>query len=258
MNSVNSVRRPLIAGNWKMNGLRADGAALAGTVAVRAKAAGPALATDILVCPPATLVAFAGEALADSPVWLGGQDCSPETSGAFTGDVSAAMLVDLGCKAVITGHSERRAGHRETNTQVRAKTSAALAAGLIAVVCVGETAAERDEGRALDVVGRRVLHSVPRNAGAATLVVAYEPIWAIGTGRVPTLEDIDAMHRHIRMLLAQNLSDGIDVRILYGGSVKASNAREILAIPDVDGALVGGASLNADEFWAIIEGAPSR
>ena len=258
MNSVNSVRRPLIAGNWKMNGLRADGAALAGTVAVRAKAAGTTLPADVLVCPPATLVAFVGDALADSPVWLGGQDCSPETSGAFTGDIAAAMLKDLGCRAVITGHSERRAGHRETNGQVRAKTAAALAQGLIAIVCVGETAAERDAGQALDVVGARLLHSVPDNATAATLVVAYEPIWAIGTGRVPTLDEIDAMHRHIRALLAQTLPDGTNVRILYGGSVKPSNAREILAIPDVDGALVGGASLDADEFWAIVEAAPVR
>jgi len=255
---MNSVRRPLIAGNWKMNGLRADGTALAAAVAGRASAAGVALAADVLVCPPATLLAPVGAALTGSPVWLGGQDCSPEASGAFTGDIAAAMLKDLGCRAVITGHSERRAGHRETNGHVRAKTSAALAQGLIAIVCVGETAAERDAGQALDVVGARVLHSVPDDATAATLVVAYEPIWAIGTGRVPTLEDIEAMHRHIRALLAQKLSDGADVRLLYGGSVKPSNAKEILAIADVDGALVGGASLKADEFWAIVAAAPLR
>jgi len=250
---MKSGRRPLIAANWKMNGLKADGTALAGAVAERAKAAGAALAADILICPPATLIALVGDVLAGSPVWLGGQDCSPETSGAFTGDIAATMLRDLGCRAVITGHSERRAGHRETNGQVRAKTSAALAQGLVAIVCVGETAEERDAGQALDVVGARLLHSVPDDATAATLVVAYEPIWAIGTGRVPTLAEIEAMHRHIRALLADKLSDGADVRILYGGSVKASNAREILAIADVDGALVGGASLQAEDFWAIAQ-----
>lgn len=255
---MNSVRRPLIAANWKMNGLKADGTALAAAVAERTQAAGAALAADILVCPPATLVAPVGETLAGSKVWLGGQDCSPHTSGAFTGDIAAVMLRDLGCTAVIVGHSERRAGHSETDEQVQAKASAALAQGLIAIVCVGETAAERDGGHALDVVGGQVLASVPDDATAATLVVAYEPIWAIGTGRVPTLGDIDAMHRHIRGLLAKKLPDGTDVRILYGGSVKASNAREILAIADVDGALVGGASLKADEFWGIVEAAPGR
>ncbi|HLZ65140.1 MAG TPA: triose-phosphate isomerase [Aliidongia sp.] len=255
---MNSGRRPLIAANWKMNGLKADGAALAGAVAGRAKAAGSALAADILICPPATLVGLVGEALAGSPVRLGGQDCSPEASGAFTGDISAAMLADLGCDAVILGHSERRAGHHESDALVRSKATAALAKGLVAVVCVGETAAERDEGRALDVVGGQVLGSVPDGATAGTLVVAYEPVWAIGTGRIPTLDEIDAMHRHIRALLASKLDGGADVRILYGGSVKPSNAREVLAIPDVDGALVGGASLKADEFWAIVEAAPVR
>jgi len=255
---MNSVRRPLIAANWKMNGLKADGTALAADVAGRARAAGAALVADVLICPPATLIGLVGQALAGGPVWLGGQDCSPEPSGAFTGDIAAPMLRDLGCTSVIVGHSERRAGYKETDEQVRAKATAALAHGLIAIVCVGETAAERDAGHAPDVVGAQVLGSVPDGATAATLVVAYEPVWAIGTGRVPTLDDIDAMHRHIRALLAQKLADGANVRILYGGSVKASNAREILAIGDVDGALVGGASLKADEFWAIVAAAPSR
>ena len=255
---MNSARRPLIAANWKMNGLRADGTALAGAVAELAKAAGAALAADILLCPPSTLIGAVGEILDGSPVWLGGQDCSPETSGAFTGDVAAPMLRDLGCRAVIVGHSERRGGHHETDALVRAKASAALAQGLVAIVCVGETAAERDEGRALDIVGAQVLGSVPDGATAATLVVAYEPVWAIGTGRVPTLDEIESMHRHIRALLAKRLTGGADVRILYGGSVKGSNAREILGIADVDGALVGGASLKADEFWAIVEAAPGR
>jgi len=255
---MNSVRRPLIAANWKMNGLKADGAALAADVAGRAKAAGAALAADVLLCPPATLLGLVGQTLGDSAVQLGGQDCSPEASGAFTGDIAAPMLRDLGCTAVIVGHSERRAGYHETNELVHAKAAAALAQGLIAIVCVGETAAERDTGHALDVVGGQVVGSVPAGATAATLVVAYEPAWAIGTGRVPTLEDIDAMHRHIRALLAEKLDGGADVRILYGGSVKPSNAQDILAIADVDGALVGGASLKADEFWAIVEAAPSR
>jgi triosephosphate isomerase (TIM) len=253
-----SGRRPLIAANWKMNGLKADGAALAGAVAARAKAAGAALAADILVCPPATLVGPVGDALAGSPVWLGGQDCSPEASGAFTGDIAAAMLADLDCKAVIVGHSERRAGHHETDAIVRAKAAAALAQGLIAVVCVGETAAERDEGDAHDVVGEQVLGSVPDGATAANLVVAYEPVWAIGTGRIPTIEEIEAMHRHIRALLADKVENGAAVRILYGGSVKPSNAGDVLAIADVDGALVGGASLKVEEFWGIVEAVTVR
>ena len=255
---MNSVRRPLIAANWKMNGLTADGTALADAVAARAKAAGAALAADILVCPPATLIGPVGRVLNGSPVWLGGQDCSPETSGAFTGDIAAPMLRDLGCRAVIVGHSERRAGHHETDALIRAKASAALGQGLVAVVCVGETAAERDAGRALDIVGDQVLGSVPDGATAASLVVAYEPVWAIGTGRIPTLDEIAAMHSHIRALLARTLVGGAEVRILYGGSVKPSNAREVLALADVDGALVGGASLKADEFWAIVEAAPAR
>jgi triosephosphate isomerase len=255
---MTSVRRPLIAANWKMNGLKADGTALARAVADRATAAGAALAVDILVCPPATLIDAVAGSLDGGPVWLGGQDCSPEANGAFTGDIAAPMLRDLGCRAVIVGHSERRAGHHETDAGVRAKATAALAAGLVAVVCVGETAAERDEGRALDVVGAQVLGSVPDGADAATLVVAYEPVWAIGTGRIPTLDEIAAMHRHIRALLARKLADGTDVRVLYGGSVKPSNAKEVLAIADVDGALVGGASLKAGDFWAIVEAAPLR
>jgi triosephosphate isomerase len=255
---MNSGRRPLIAANWKMNGLAADGAALAGDVAARAAAAGAALAADILLCPPATLVGLVGGKLAGSPVRLGGQDCSPEAGGAFTGDISAAMLADLGCWAVIVGHSERRGGHHETDALVRAKAAAALSGGLVAIVCVGETAAERDQGRAFDIVGAQVLGSVPDGARPETLIVAYEPIWAIGTGRIPTLDEIGAMHRHIRGLLAGKLEGGAEVRILYGGSVKPSNAREVLAIADVDGALVGGASLKADEFWSIVEAAPVR
>jgi triosephosphate isomerase len=252
------VRRPLIAANWKMNGLRADGTALADAVGTRAKAAGQALVADILICPPATLIGLIGERLAGSPVMLGGQDCCPERGGAFTGDICPAMLRDLGARAVILGHSERRAGHHESDALVRAKAEAALAEGLTTLVCVGETAAERDAGRTLDVVGAQVAGSVPDGAGPANLVVAYEPVWAIGTGRIPTLAEIDTVHRHIRALLARKLADGAQVRILYGGSVKPSNAREVLAIDDVDGALVGGASLKIEEFWAIVQAAPSR
>ena len=255
---MNSARRPLIAANWKMNCLRSDGVALAAAVAGRAKAVGTALAADVLICPPATLLGIVGETLGGSGVRLGAQDCSPAASGAFTGDISAAMLGDQGCTAVIVGHSERRAGHQESDAEIRSKAAAAQAHGLVAIVCVGETAADRDAQKALDVVGAQVLGSVPDQSTAATLVVAYEPVWAIGTGRIPTLDEIDAMHRHIRALLAARLPQGADVRILYGGSVKPSNAREILAIADVDGALVGGASLKVDEFWAIVEAAPAR
>jgi len=255
---MKSVLRPLIAANWKMNGLKAEGTALAAAVAAKAAAGGTALAADILICPPATLVALVGETLAGSPVRLGGQDCSPQAPGAFTGDIAAVMLKDLGCSAVIVGHSERRGSCGETDAIVHAKAEAALAEGLTAIICVGETAAERDAGTAQDVVGAQVLGSVPETADAQTLVVAYEPVWAIGSGRIPTLDDIAAMHRHLRTLLARKLATGADVRILYGGSVKPSNAAEILAIPDVDGALVGGASLNAEDFWAIVAAAPQR
>ena len=248
--------RPFVAGNWKMNGLSASLVELeAMRRAVDAGEAGPA---ELAVCPPATLLAQAAWKLKGGKLALGAQDCHTEASGAFTGDIAAPMLKDLGCRAVIVGHSERRAGHHETDAVVRAKAMAALAHGLVVIVCVGETAAERDEGRALDVVGAQVLGSVPETATSETLVVAYEPVWAIGTGRIPTLGDIAAMHAHIRALLARRLDRGTDVRILYGGSVKPSNAAEVLALADVDGALVGGASLKAGDFQAIVEAAPRR
>jgi triosephosphate isomerase (TIM) len=239
--------RSLIAGNWKMNGLKADGLALA--QAIRAGAGG--LRADLLICPPATLLAPVGEALAGSAIALGGQDCHADRPGAHTGDIAAAMLADLGCRYVILGHSERRADHGESDEMVRAKVVAALAAGLIAIVCLGETEAQRDRGQALEVVARQLSFSLPENASAGNTVVAYEPVWAIGTGRVASSADIVAIHAHLRGGLAGRFKDAAGIRLLYGGSVKPGNAGEILTLPDVDGALVGGASLKAEDFLAI-------
>jgi len=238
-------RRRLIVGNWKMNGLIADGLALARDVAARAAKAAPNC--DLLVCPPATLVASVGEALASSGVWLGGQDCAAAEKGAFTGDISAEMLRDAGCSHVIVGHSERRQGHGETDVIAGAKVAAAWRAGLVAVLCVGETRAEREAGRAEAVVCGQLTGSIPDGADAARLVIAYEPVWAIGTGLTPTIEDIADIHRAIRAAIPAG------TRILYGGSVNPKNAAEILGLEEVDGALVGGASLKAEDFWAIAE-----
>jgi len=245
-------RRPLVAGNWKMNGRRADGLALA--VAVVAGAGN--IGAELLVCPPATLLAPIGEALAGTAVALGAQDCHPAPSGAYTGDISAPMLADLGCRYVIVGHSERRAGHGESDAVVRAKAEAALAAGLIAIVCLGETEAERDRGEAFAVVGRQLAGSLPEQANAANTVVAYEPIWAIGSGRTPTAGDIAGLHGHLRAELAERFADAAGFRLLYGGSVKPGNCNEILVTADVDGALVGGASLKAEDFLAIARACP--
>lgn len=240
----------LIAGNWKMNGLSADGWALADEI-VRRAADQPAGGPELLVCPPATLVGLVAEALEGSPVKLGGQDCHPDESGAHTGDISAPMLADLGCRYVIVGHSERRTDHGETSAVVAAKAQAAQRAGLAAIVCVGETWAEREAGHTAEVVARQIGDSVPEGATAANLVVAYEPVWAIGSGRTPTTVQVEEVHRLIRRELAGRTSDPAQVRILYGGSVKPANARELLAIADVNGALVGGASLKAADFMAI-------
>ena len=241
-------RRPLVAGNWKMNGLRASVAELARIVVGARELA----AIDILVCPPATLVAEFAAAAAGSPVRIGAQDCHAEPAGAFTGDLSAEMLKDAGASAVIVGHSERRSYHRETDGDVRAKALAARRAGLCAIVCVGETRAERDGGSALSVVGTQLDGSVPDGATAGNLVVAYEPVWAIGSGLTPTPSDIAEMHGLVRRrLVARFGTEGEGIRILYGGSVKPANARELMQVTDVDGALVGGASLKADEFLAI-------
>jgi triosephosphate isomerase len=250
------MRRPLIAGNWKMNGSRASGVALAGELARRAAAGPPGC--DLLVCPPAPLLVPVGEAVRDSAIDLGGQDCHAEQAGAHTGDISAEMLRDAGCAYVIVGHSERRADHGETDAVVRDKAEAARAAGLTPIVCVGETLEQREAGQALAVIGRHVEGSLPSGAGAADLVVAYEPVWAIGTGRTASPADVAEAHNHIRALLGTLLglqaADGM--RILYGGSVKPGNAAELLAVDDVDGALVGGASLKADDFWAICASCP--
>jgi triosephosphate isomerase len=239
-------RRRLIAGNWKMNGLKADGLALARGLAEHAIADKPT--AEILICPPTTLLFITAEAIAGSPVALGGQDCHTDPSGAHTGDISAEMLADLGCRYVIVGHSERRTDHGESDGVVRQKAEAARRANLIPIICIGETEGERMKGQANAVVERQLKGSLPDGADGKTAVIAYEPVWAIGTGRSATAQDVTEMHAHIRRLLGQK---GTAMRILYGGSVKATNAAELLAIPDVDGALVGGASLKLEEFWSI-------
>jgi len=251
---MTEMRRPLIAGNWKMNGLKASANELAaigqGADKVWRKA-------DLLICPPATLLFTSAAIVIGSKVAIGAQDCHPAASGAHTGDLSAEMLADAGATAIIVGHSERRTDHHETDAQVRAKAEAAWRAGLVAIVCVGETQAERDAGKTLDVVGQQLAGSVPDGATAANLVVAYEPVWAIGTGRTPTTKDVEEVHKLIRDRLKDRFSgEGASVRILYGGSVKPSNAAELMAVANVDGALVGGASLKAVDFLAIAAACP--
>jgi len=242
-------RRPLIAGNWKMNGLAASGSELQAIIAASGQLAHRA---DLLICPPATLVqAFATRARG-SAVAIGGQDCHAEASGAHTGDISAEMLKDAGAWFVIVGHSERRAHHGETSDIVRAKAAAAWRAGLAPVVCVGETEAQRKVGQTLEVVGAQLQGSLPDGATAANTVVAYEPVWAIGTGLTPTTADIQQVHGFIRQKLSERFkAEGAGIRILYGGSVKPSNASELLAVENVNGALIGGASLKATDFLAI-------
>ena len=251
------ARRPLIVGNWKMNGLKADGLALARTLANRMRHAGNAR-FDMALCPPFTLLAAVGDALAGSGIALGAQDCHAKPKGAHTGDVSAPMLKDLDCRFAIVGHSERRADHGETDAVVKAKAEAALAAGLATIVCIGERESERDAGRTLAVVKSQLAGSLPSGTGPATTVVAYEPVWAIGSGRTPTAAEIAEVHALIRAALSAALGKdrAVAMRVLYGGSVKAANAKEIFAVAGVDGGLVGGASLNADEFWAIAESCP--
>jgi len=247
--------QPLIAGNWKMHGLRAD---LAEIESIAAMAAKLRRGVDVLVCPPATLIAEAAR-IADGRIAIGGQDCHPEISGHHTGDISAEMLKDAGASAVITGHSERRRDHGETNALVAAKASAARRAGLLAIVCVGETESQRDDGDALSICGGQIVASVPTGMTEADLAIGYEPLWAIGSGRVPTSQEIVQMHAHIRKCLILQLGPhGKNIRILYGGSVNPADARAILALPGVGGALVGGASLKAVDFTAIIESAPLR
>ena len=248
-----TTRNTLIAGNWKMNGLAASVAELDKLVAASAEL--PA-SVELLVCPPFTLVDRFATRAEGSRLMIGAQDAHMKESGAHTGCVSVAMLADIGASHVIVGHSERRTDQRESDAEVKAKAAAVLATGLIAIVCVGETEAERDGGRATDVVGRQLDGSLPDGATAAALVVAYEPVWAIGTGRTPSTGDVAAMHGFIRGRMRTLLDDEADgVRILYGGSVKASNAAELLAVEDVDGALVGGASLTAEQFLPIAQAA---
>jgi triosephosphate isomerase (TIM) len=247
-------RRILICGNWKMNGRQADGLALARQIAEGGAQAG----ADLVICPPATLIAPVVAAVRETGVSVGGQDCHAKASGAFTGDIAAPMLADLGCRYVIVGHSERRAYHHESDSDVQAKAQAALAAGLIAIVCVGETLAERDGGRMPAIIRSQLAGSVGASATDESLVVAYEPVWAIGTGRTATAAQVAEVHALIRSELAARLTDGANVRILYGGSVKPENAGELLGLADVDGALVGGASLNAKSFLAIAAAAPRR
>ncbi|WP_342362400.1 triose-phosphate isomerase [Terrarubrum flagellatum] len=245
------VRRPLVAGNWKMNGSKL---ALAELAKMAAGLADGALwrTIDLAVCPPAPYLYLASAASIGTRIAVGAQDCHAEASGAFTGDVSAEMIAESGCCYVIVGHSERRTLHAESNDIVRAKAAAALRAGVTPIICVGETRAERDAGKTLDVVGAQVAGSLPAGATGEGIVVAYEPVWAIGTGLTPTAGDVKAVHQFIRGELRKKLgSDGDAVRILYGGSVKPSNAAELMAIADVDGALVGGASLKAEDFLGI-------
>lgn len=244
--------RPLVAGNWKMNGL---GAALGEVAALKQRLAqDPVPEAEILVCPPATLLAQAHELVAGSDIKLGAQDCHPLSSGPHTGDLSAEMLADAGAVAVIVGHSERRSDHGETDALVNAKASAAHRAGLTAIVCLGETEQERRDGATLKIVGSQLEGSLPKAARAANTVIAYEPVWAIGTGLTPTPADIAAVHHFIRSEFGRLLgtSESRNLRILYGGSVNPGNAGTLLSVADVDGALVGGASLKADDFYRIL------
>ena len=246
--------RHLIAGNWKMNGLKAQasefGQMIAGAGDVSAK-------VDLLICPPASLIATFATAAAGSAVKVGAQDCHPKASGAHTGDLSAEMLADAGASAIIVGHSERRADHGESDALVLSKAEAVWRAGLVAIVCIGETQAQRDSGETLDVCGAQLAGSLPDGATAANVVVAYEPVWAIGTGLTPTAKDVEQVHAFIRERLEARFSgDGAKMRILYGGSVKPSNAAELMAVASVNGALVGGASLKAADFLGIAAGCP--
>lgn len=254
---MSAARRILIAGNWKMNGLQDDGIALAGAVATKLTDAGD-VAFDMLVCPPYTLIGAVARACAGGSLQVGAQDCHVAEKGAHTGDISCAMLADAGCTSVIVGHSERRADHGETDELVKTKAEALYAAAMKAIICIGETEAERDAGQTLDVVKSQLAGSVPASATAQNTVVAYEPVWAIGTGRTPTNDEVQEVHAFMRAELAarlgQDVADGI--RLLYGGSMNPGNARNLLALADVDGGLIGGASLKPDDFWAIGQSCP--
>ena len=241
-------RRKLVAGNWKMNGLRTALLEVESMIA-GARALGR---VDLAICPPATLASQVGDVLQGSPIGLGGQDCHAKANGAFTGDVSAEMWADLGARFVIVGHSERRQHHGETDAIVAAKAAAVRRAGLIPIICVGESLAERDAGKTLAVIATQLAGSIPDEAGRADTVIAYEPVWAIGTGRTPTVAQVEEVHQAVgRALDARFGAAGLQIRVLYGGSVKPDNAAELMAVAGVDGALVGGASLKAADFLAI-------
>lgn len=245
--------RPLVAGNWKMNG---TGASLGELRSIgHGFMSGLDAEADALICVPATLLSRAAEAVAGTPVTVGGEDCHAKESGAHTGDISAEMLKDAGASHVIVGHSERRTDHGEDDAVVHAKAEAAWRAGVVAIICIGETREQREQGATLDVLSRQIAGSVPASATAANAVLAYEPVWAIGTGLTPTAADVAQAHAHIRAKLAEKLgaTEAAKVRILYGGSVKPSNAIELLGVANVDGALVGGASLKASDFLGIAE-----
>ena len=245
---MNAIR-PLVAGNWKMHGLSGSLAEIRSLLDLLAR--GPRHETDIMICPPATLLARAHEALSGSIVALGAQDCHPQPQGSHTGDISAEMLADAGATAVIVGHSERRIDHGETDAIVAAKAAAAHRAGLQAIICIGETAGQRRDGETLDIVRRRLDGSLPASAAHKNTIIAYEPVWAIGTGLMPTPHDVAAAHDFICRHLG-SMSGGERFRILYGGSLRPSNAGELLAVRNVDGALVGGASLKATDFYGIL------
>jgi triosephosphate isomerase (TIM) len=250
--------RPLVAGNWKMNGLKGN---LAEALIVRDALDGEfaSIGADVMIAPPATLIAALSAAVGGSRLMLTGQDCHAAASGAHTGDIAPEMLKDAGAAAVILGHSERRVDHSETSAEIKAKAEGAHRAGLIAIVCIGETRGERAAGFTLDVVLRQLKASLPKHSTAANTVVAYEPVWAIGTGLTPTLADVEEVHVAVRRELAAIFGEeGERMRILYGGSVKPDNAAALMAVPEVNGALVGGASLKARDFLAIVRAYEGR
>jgi len=248
------VRKTLIAGNWKMNGHLEDGVALAKGVALEVKKSGRR-DCEVLICPPYTLLMATKKAIKGSRVQLGAQDCHFDAKGAHTGDISPLMLKDLGCQYVIVGHSERRTDHGETNELIAKKASSAIEAGLKVIICIGETEKERDENRTIEVCTSQIMGSVPSNATYQNTVIAYEPVWAIGTGKTPTAQDVEDVHASIRKVISKKLgrANANKMRILYGGSMKPSNAKELLSLEDVDGGLIGGASLKVADFTAIID-----
>ena len=248
---ASQASRPLVAGNWKMNGVMASLDEVRRLMEMLEKTA---VGSDVMICPPATLIAPMVRLVAASAIRIGGQDCHSDAGGAYTGDISAEMLADAGCSAVIVGHSERRAGHGETDFLVRHKAAAAHRAGLTAIICIGETLEERKAGHTLDIVAGQLEGSMPPSATGANTIFAYEPVWAIGTGLTPGLDEVAEVHGAIRSSLRERLgaAGAKAVAILYGGSVKPDNAEVLMAVPDVDGALVGGASLKAADFMGII------